>query len=161
MWVYEHKHKYQVIIMSLKLLFISIIILLAGPYSAFKSISYFWPSSNIPKRSTLLIIILNFYNIILNKNGASTLPIGFRQDRNDFADPILRTSVWILARSSLKLLLGVKTQESNNHLIKTWTTSPQYYLQSPWIKPISFYLHYSKYQTIQISLHKHTICSIL
>ena len=62
----------------------------------------------------LIIIILNFYNIILNKNWASTLPIGSRQDRNGLADPILWTSDWILTRSSLELLLGVKTQEGYN-----------------------------------------------
>ena len=90
--------------MSFNSLFITIIALLAGPSSAFKQTSYFWPSSIIPK--------------------------------------------------IIKLL---------NHLIKIpqQTTSPQYYLQSPRIKPIFFYLHYSNCQTIQIVLHKHTIYSIL
>ena len=53
-------------------------------------------------------------SVLLKQNGANTLLIGFGQDRNCLADPILRTSDWILARSSLILLLAVKIQEGKS-----------------------------------------------
>ena len=56
---------------------------------------------------------MKIYNKFKNENGASTLPIGSRQDRNGLADPILLTSNLILARSILEYLLGVQTREVN------------------------------------------------
>ena len=49
-----------------------------------------------------------------NQNRSWILPVGSTQDRNNNADPSLHKSDWIWARSSLILLLGVKTFKSNN-----------------------------------------------
>ena len=57
-------------------------------------------------------MLMIFLNIIFNnKNLSCILPVGSTQDRNSNADPSTRKLDWILARSSLILILGVKSQE--------------------------------------------------
>ena len=55
---------------------------------------------------------LKIYNKIINENRSCTLPFGSTEDRNSNADPSLHKSDWILTRSSLILLLGVKKEDN-------------------------------------------------
>ena len=57
---------------------------------------------------------MKIFNIFNHQNRSCTLLVGSTQDRNSYADPNLSKTDWILARSSLIFLLGVKTQEGNN-----------------------------------------------
>ena len=66
----------------------------------------------------IVVTLLKLYNLIIKENEESTLPTGFRKRRNDLANPILRVSDWILARSNLEYLLNVKTRECNTLLFQ-------------------------------------------